>query len=310
MKIVFMGTPEFAAKALGKLIEEHEVTAVITQPDKPVGRGNKMKFPPVKELAIEKGIKVFQPNKIKSTEFIEILKTIEADIFIVAAYGQLLSEEILEMPKYGSVNIHASLLPKYRGAAPIQWAIANGECESGITIMQMDKGLDTGDMLYKKAIPIEDMDTGESLHDKLAVLGGEAVIEALELIEKGNITPVPQNNDESCYAKMLTKEMGHIDWSKSAVEIDRLIRAMYPWPCTYSEIEGYGTIKILKASVSQNHGGAAFGEIVHIDKKRGFFVGSGDGTILIERIQQSGKKAMEVPNFLLGNKLSEGLKLN
>ena len=310
MKIVFMGTPEFAAYALEKLVDKHEVTAVITQPDKPVGRGNKIKFPPVKEVAIEKGIKVFQPDKIKSREFVETLKTIDADIFVVAAYGQILSEEILYMPKYGSINIHASLLPKYRGAAPIQWAIADGESKSGITIMQMDKGLDTGAMLYKKTIPIEDNDTGESLHDKLAALGGEAVIEALELIENGSISPVAQNNDESSYAKMLTKEMGHIDWQKSAIEIDRLIRAMYSWPCAYSEVEGLGTVKILKASVAESCTSAPVGEIFHIDKKKGFFVSTGKGAILVERVQLSGKKAMDVPSFLLGNKLSEGLKLN
>ena len=310
MKIVFMGTPEFAAKALEKLCEQHEITAVITQPDKPVGRGNKIKFPPVKEVAIEKGIEVFQPTKIKSKEFVEILKTIPADIFVVAAYGQLLSEEILNMPKYGSINIHASLLPKYRGAAPIQWAIADGEIETGITIMQMEKGLDTGPMLYKKAITIEDNDTGESLHDKLAVLGGEAALEALELIEQGNINPIDQNDAESCYAKMLTKETGRINWNKSATEIDRLIRAMYPWPCAYSEIEGYGMLKILKASVAEGAEDASPGVISSIDKKRGFFVGTGKSAILVETIQISGKKAMDVPSFLLGNKLSEGLKLN
>ena len=309
MKIVFMGTPDYAAKALEKLIDRHDVTAVITQPDKPVGRGNKIKFPPVKELALEKGIEVFQPNKVKSKEFVEILKNIEADVFVVAAYGQILSKEILEMPKYGCVNIHASLLPKYRGAAPIQWAIADGEKETGITIMQMDSGIDTGDMLFKKAIPIMDSDTGGSLHDKLAVLGGEAVIEALELIESGKITPEPQNNDESCYAKMLTKETGRIYWNISAAEIERLVRAMNPWPCAYSDIEGLGMVKILKARAI--HGESApCGVISEVDKRQGFFVGTGDGLLLVENIQVSGKKAMDVSSFLLGNKLNEGLKLN
>ena len=310
MKIVFMGTPEFAAAALERLISEHEVCAVITQPDKPVGRGGKVKFPPVKELALEKGIDVFQPDKIKSSEFIEILKNIPADIFIVAAYGQLLSEEILNMPRLGSVNIHASLLPKYRGAAPIQWVIADGEKETGITIMQMDNGLDTGDMLYKKTIPIEYDDTGESLHDKLAHLGGEAIIEALKLIEQGIAEPVPQDGSKSCYAKMLTKETGHIDWQKGAVQIERLIRAMYPWPCAYSYTEEYGNVKILQAGVIDCDINGEYGEIVHIDKKKGLIVATGDGFVLVEKIQISGKKAMDVPSFLLGNKIEIGLKLN
>lgn len=234
MKIVFMGTPDFAVGALEAMIQAgHEITCVVTQPDKPKGRGKEMQFTPVKECAVKHGIPVFQPVKIKTPEAVAELKTYEADIFVVAAFGQILSQEILDMPKYGCVNIHASLLPKYRGAAPIQWAILDGETETGVTIMQMNAGLDTGDMLVKTVVPIDAKETGESLHDKLSEAGAKLIVEALVQIEQGTLTPEVQDDAKSCYAKMLTKSLGHIDWSQSAVVIERLVRGLNSYECVY-----------------------------------------------------------------------------
>jgi len=310
MKIVFMGTPEFAAMALRAIIEsdDHEVTAVITQPDKPVGRGKRLQHPPVKDVAISHGIEVYQPLKIKAKEFVSQLRGLEADIFIVAAYGQILSKEILDMPKYGAVNIHASLLPKYRGAAPIQWAIINGECETGITIMQMDEGLDTGPMLLKEALPIDDFETGESLHNKLADLGASSVLEALRLIESGKTQPIAQDNALSSYAPMLKKETGHIDWTKSAKEIERLVRGLYFWPSAFSFLTGFGIVKIIKAAEIPYNINEEPGQIIDIDRKKGLIVATGQNALLIEKIQVSGKKAMEVPAFLLGNEIQIGMR--
>ncbi|MCM1123027.1 MAG: methionyl-tRNA formyltransferase, partial [Eubacterium sp.] len=231
MKIVFMGTPDFAVGALEAIIQAgHQVAAVVTQPDKPRGRGKEVQVTPVKACALAHDIPVFQPVKIKESDAVETLRGYGAGIFVVAAFGQILSEEILSMPKYGCVNIHASLLPKYRGAAPIQWAVINGEKLSGVTIMQMDKGLDTGDMLMKAEVPIEEGETGDSLHDKLAQAGARLIVEALAKIESGDMTPVKQNDEESSYARMLHKSMGRIDWQKSAGELDCLIRGLISWP--------------------------------------------------------------------------------
>ena len=239
MKIVFMGTPDFAAGALEALLEAgHEVTAVVTQPDKPKGRSKELQFPPVKETAVKYSIPVLQPVRIKRPEEIEILKQYEADVYVVAAFGQILSQEILDMPKYGCLNIHASLLPKYRGASPIQNVIIEGEEETGITIMQMDAGIDTGDMLYKKSIAIGDEDTYETLHDKLKVLGGEAIVEALELLETGALVPEKQDHSQSSHVKMIAKEMGNIDFGKTAWEIDRLVRGLNPWPSAFTFYKG------------------------------------------------------------------------
>ncbi|MCL2565894.1 MAG: methionyl-tRNA formyltransferase [Defluviitaleaceae bacterium] len=307
MKIVFMGTPEFAAAALKELIKRHEVTAVITQPDKPVGRGKKLAFTPVKEVALEYGIEVYQPQKIKAKEFAAKLAELEGDIFVVVAYGQILSKEILDMPKYGSVNIHASLLPKYRGSAPIQWAVINGERESGITIIQMDEGIDTGDMLLKEIIPIAADETGESLHNKLAALGSSTILKALELIEDGNILPTPQDDCLSSYAPMLKKETGQIDWNMGAVEIERLIRGLYPWPSAFSTLPDFGIVKIIKAEYMPYNTYDAPGTILDIDKKRGLIVAAGKDALLIEKIQISGKKVMDVPAFLLGNEIKTGM---
>ncbi|MGN1170714.1 MAG: methionyl-tRNA formyltransferase, partial [Lachnospiraceae bacterium] len=254
MKIVFMGTPEFAAAALEALIRAgHEITAVVTQPDKPKGRGRQMQFPPVKECAIQHGLRVLQPVKIKTPEAVAELKQIEADIFVVAAFGQILSSEILHMPRFGCVNIHASLLPKYRGAAPIQWAILNGETQTGVTIMQMDEGLDTGDMLTKVVVPIADHDTGDSLHDKLMEAGAKLIVDTLVLIEQGKVVPEKQTDEESCYASRLTKELGRIDWTKSAKELARLVRGLNSWPGSYATFRNK-ILKIWEAEVQE--GGA------------------------------------------------------
>jgi len=308
MKIVFMGTPEFAATALCDPIKYHEITAVITQPDKPAQRGKKLKCPPVKEMAVAHGIEVYQPKKIKTKEFVGFLSQVNADIFVVAAYGQLLSKEILGIPKYGAVNIHASLLPKYRGAAPIQWAIINGETQTGITIMQMDMGLDTGPMLFKLPVAIAADETGASLHDKLAQAGALAILKALELIEAGNTQPIPQNDALSTYAAMLKKETGRIHWQRNAEEIERLIRGLYPWPSAFSSLDGFGVVKVIKATALSHTNKSEPGTIIDIDKKRGLVVACGDSSLLIEKIQVGGKKAMAVPAFLLGNGIETGLK--
>jgi len=239
MKIVFMGTPDFAAAALEALVRAgHEITAVVTQPDKAKGRSKELVFSPVKECAVKHGIPVMQPRRIKTPEAIEELKQYEADVYVVAAFGQILSQEILDIPKFRSINIHASLLPKYRGASPIQHVIIDGEEKTGITIMQMDAGIDTGDMLYTKELVIEPTDNFETLHDKLCVLGAEAIVEALPLLEAGKLTPVAQDHEKSCYAGMITKEMGNIDFTKSATSIERLIRGMNPWPSAYTFYQG------------------------------------------------------------------------
>ena len=227
MKIVFMGTPKLAAGVLKALYEAgHEISAVVTQPDKPKGRSKALQMSPVKEYALQKGIEVFQPVRIRKPEAVEKLKEFDAEVFVVAAFGQILSQEILDMPKYGCINVHASLLPAYRGSAPIQWCIINGEEKTGVTIMQMDAGIDTGDRLLKKEVPILPSDTAESLSDKLEQAGGEAIVEALGLLERGELKAIPQNEAESSYVSMIDKAMGRIDFSRSAVEIDRLIRGL------------------------------------------------------------------------------------
>lgn len=314
MKIVFMGTPDFAAGALEALIKAgYEITAVVTQPDKAKGRSKELQFPPVKECALRHHIPVFQPVKIKTAEAIAELKKFEADIYVVAAFGQILSQEILDIPKFGCLNIHASLLPKYRGASPIQHVIIDGEKETGVTIMQMDAGLDTGDMLYKKTVEIAADDTFETLHDKLMALGGEAIVEALPLLEKGALTPKKQDSGESCYASLISKSMGEIDFSKAAISIDRLIRGMNPWPSAYTYYRGR-QLKIWKAvpvSGQEAEGSAREtqpGTIVKVTKDA-FFVACGDGCLQILELQLEGKKRMSTHDFLLGVKPEAGERL-
>lgn len=305
MKVVFMGTPDFAVGALEAIIKAgHQVTAVVTQPDKPKGRGKELQITPVKACALKYDIPVFQPVKIKMPEAVEQLRTYEADIFVVAAFGQILSEEILNMPKYGCVNIHASLLPKYRGAGPIQWVILDGEKETGITIMQMDKGLDTGDMLFTCKVPITEKETGDSLHDKLAQAGAELIVEALPKIEAGEVTPVKQNDADSCYAKMLQKSMGKIDWTKQTAEIERLVRGLNSWPSAYTFYHGK-TLKIWASDVSDKKEDAVPGMVVAVEKDA-FYVKTGDGSLKVTEIQLEGKKRMLVKDFLLGYQVKVG----
>lgn len=305
MKVVFMGTPDFAVGALNAIIGAgHEVTAVVTQPDKPKGRGKEMQMSPVKICALSHGIPVFQPVKIKEAEAVETLRTYQADIFVVAAFGQILSEEILVMPKYGCVNIHASLLPKYRGAGPIQWAIINGEKITGVTIMQMDKGLDTGDMLCKAQVPIAADETADTLHDKLAEAGAQLIVEALTKIEAGEITPVKQNDAKSCYAKMLNKAMGKIDWQMEAQKLDCLIRGLISWPGASTEFRGK-TLKIWREEAVLEEEGALPGTVVRVDKDA-FYVQTGKGVLKILEVQPEGKKRMAVKDFLLGYPVKAG----
>lgn len=311
MKIVFMGTPDFAAGALRSLIKAgHEITAVVTQPDKAKGRSNKLVYTPVKECALEHNIPVMQPRRIKTPEAIAELKQYEADVFVVAAFGQILSQEILDMPRYGSLNIHASLLPKYRGASPIQHVIIDGEKETGVTIMQMDAGIDTGDMLYKKSIRIADEDTYESLHDKLMVLGGEAIVKALPLLEAGKLVPEKQNDALSCHAPLISKDRGYIDFTKSACEIERLIRGLNPWPSAFTSYKGK-QLKIWVASVEGAEEGIMTleylepGTVKEVTKNT-IKVATGSGVLCIHELQLEGKKRMSTHDFLLGVKVQPG----
>ena len=311
MKIVFMGTPDFAVGALQALIEAgHQVAAVVTQPDKPKGRGKELQMTPVKTCAIAHDIPVFQPVKIKDPEAVEVLRGYQADIFVVAAFGQILSEEILAMPKYGCVNIHASLLPKYRGAGPIQWAIIDGEKKTGITIMQMEKGLDTGDMLFQTEVEIEAKETADTLHDKLAAAGARLIVEALPKIEAGQVTPRKQNDEESCYAKMLTKSMGRIDWSMEADKLDCLIRGLISWPGAATILRGK-TLKIWEEEPADAASFAAQTEskepgVVLAVEKDAFYVQTGSGALKVTAVQPEGKRRMAVKDFLLGYPIKAG----
>lgn len=305
MKVVFMGTPDFAVNILEEIIEAgHEVAAVVTQPDKPKGRGKNMQFPPVKECAQKHRLPVYQPVKIREPECVEQLRSFEADLFVVAAFGQILPKEILEMPEYGCINVHASLLPKYRGAAPIQRVIMDGEKESGVTIMKMDIGLDTGDMILKTVVPIEEKETGGSYHDKLSAAGAELCIEAMKLIEAGTAVYEKQEEEQSCYAKMLNKQTGKIDWGKSAVQIERLIRGLNPWPSAYSILNGR-TCKIWAADAKETEAAGECGEIISIGKSS-FTVKTGTGVLVIKELQMEGKKRMSAEAFLRGTILETG----
>lgn len=311
MKIVFMGTPDFAVGALDAIVEAgHQVTAVVTQPDKPKGRGKEMQMTPVKLCALSHGIPVFQPVKIKEPEAVEQLRGYEADLFVVAAFGQILSEEILAMPRYGCVNIHASLLPKYRGAGPIQWSIINGEKITGVTIMQMEKGLDTGDMLFQRPVEIAPDETADTLHDKLAAVGAKLIVEAIPKIEAGEVTPEKQRDEDSSYAKMLTKDMGKIDWNMEAEKLDCLIRGLISWPGASTVFRGK-TLKIweeepvdtasLKGEIKEN----APGTVVLVEKDA-FYVQTGKGVLKVKAVQPEGKKRMAVKDFLLGYPVKAG----
>ena len=311
MRIVFMGTPDFSVPALRALVEAgHQVTAVVTQPDKPKGRGKDVQMTPVKIQALEYGIPVYQPVKVKTPEFVEVLKKEAPDAIVVIAFGQILSKEILDLPKYGCVNIHASLLPKYRGAAPIQWSVIDGDPESGVTIMQMDEGLDTGDMLMVQKYTLDAKETGGSLFDKLSQLGGPMILEVLKQAEAGELHPVPQG-EEYTYAKMLSKETGKLDFTRPAVELERLIRGLNPWPSCYTGLQGK-MLKIWDADIVDAGQQAAeqiekgrCGQIVLIDKDR-LWIQTGDGCLSVQSLQLAGKKRMNIADFLRGMQIDCG----
>lgn len=291
MRIVYFGTPDFAVEPLKALIENnHEVCAVVTREDKPKGRGYELQATPVKEEALKHNIPVIHPVKMKDESFLEQLRAYGADLFVVVAYGRILPKEILDMPRYGCINVHASLLPSYRGAAPIQWAVIDGLKESGVTTMLMDEGLDTGDILKQYRVELSSDETGGSLFDKLAVLGGEAIIDTLKDLEAGKINPVKQGDTDTAYARMLTKADGKIDWSKSAAEIERLIRGLNPWPSAYTDMNGK-TLKIWKARVSATG-----------DDTNPLCFSTGDGYLIADEVQLEGKKRMDAKTFLLGYK--------
>lgn len=308
MKVVFMGTPDFSVGALEALIEAgHEIVMVVTQEDKPRGRGKEISFTPVKEVALKHGINVFQPHKIKDTDAVEELRKVEADVFVVVAYGQILSKEILDMPKYGCVNVHASLLPKYRGAAPIQWAVIDGERVTGVTTMKMDVGLDTGDIIDVLTYELAEDETGGSLFDKLMVLGGELIVKTLKNLEDGTATFTKQDDEKSTYAKMLTKQLGNIDFNMPAVEIERLIRGLNPWPSAYTSLAGK-TLKIWKAKVVEKNYDGEPGQLVEVAKDE-MIVKTGDLALSIIELQLEGKKRMYIEDFLRGAKVETGMKL-
>lgn len=306
MKVVFLGTPDFAVPSLSALIKsKHEVLAVVTQPDKRVGREQKLSYSPVKTLALEHGIKVLQFNKIR-LEGVEELKNLNADIMISCAYGQILSQEIIDIAPHGIINVHGSLLPKYRGASPIQQAVIDGESETGITIMQTEAGIDTGDILSVVKTKISDDETAGELFDRLSYLGGELLIETLDKIEQGKITPIKQDDSKATHVSMIKKEDGLIDFTKPAVVIFNKIRGMNPWPVAYARLNGK-MLKIFKSEVVLvNAENAKEGEVVFADKNLGLVVKCGQGFLKITELQLEGGKRMSSHDFLLGRKIAVG----
>lgn len=309
MRVIFMGTPDFSVGTLEALIAAgYDVCLAVTQPDKPKGRGKEMQFPPVKETALKHGIPVYQPRRIREPECVEELRTYKADVMVVVAFGQILPKEILDMTPYGCINVHASLLPKYRGAAPIQWSIIDGETVTGVTTMQMDEGLDTGDMILKKEVPITEEETGESLHDKLAAAGAKLCVETLKALEDGTAVFEKQGESPTAYAKMLTKELGNIDWNQSAVTIERLVRGLNSWPSAYTHWNGK-VMKIWRAKAEGSGAGHEKpGTVIEIGKQD-FAVQTKDGILRVYEVQIPGKKRMETGAFLRGNAMEPGVCL-
>ena len=299
MRIVFMGTPDFAVPCLQALIDDgHDICAVFTQPDKPKGRHGVLSAPPVKELALKYDIPVYQPDSLKNDEIKSFFASLGADLALVVAYGKILPEEFLNAPKYGCINMHASLLPKLRGAAPIQWSIINGEKRSGVTAMQMDKGLDTGDILLSESVEIRDDETAQELHDELSVLGAQVMRKTLLMLQKGVLLPIRQDDSQSTYAPILTKELSAIDWQKSALQIHNQIRGLYPWPGASAVLNGK-TLKIHSAKLLGKTEGEP-GEVVFNDRRLCVACGDGNAVELLV-IQAPGKKAMPVTDYLRGN---------
>lgn len=305
MKVLFMGTPDFAVNTLKAIIEAgHEVIGVVTQPDKVKGRGAKISYPPVKEAALEYDLTVYQPVKVREPEFLQLIANLKPEVIVVAAFGQILPEELLDIPPYGCINVHASLLPKYRGAAPIQAAILEGEEETGITIMHMDVKLDTGDMILQEKIPIAKDETGGSLHDKLAVLGAELLVKALEKLEDGSAERIPQDDSKASYVKMMDKELGNIDFTMPALKIERMIRGLNPWPSAYTRINGK-TLKLWKAEVMETSSDAKPGEVIEVTKDK-IVVMTGKDALIIHELQLEGKKRLSCDAFLRGYPIEKG----
>lgn len=300
MRIVYMGTPDIAAIILKRLLEEpYEIVLTVTQPDRPKGRGKELAKSPVKVLSEEHGIPVFQPERLRNPEAVAVIREAKPDMIVVAAFGQILPKEILDMPKYGCINVHASLLPAYRGAAPIQWAVLDGQKESGVTIMYMNEGLDTGDILLQKRVSLSPEETGGSLYDTLSVMGAELLTEAIPKIVDGTLTAVPQGEMTTAYAKQLTKEMGRLDFTRPAEELERYIRGLNPWPGTYTQLDGK-TFKIWRAEVvTLADSSLEIGTVTDITKKSFTFV-TGKGGLRVLELQPEGKRRMTTEEFLRG----------
>lgn len=307
MRIVFMGTPDFAVGSLQALCEsgKHEILAVVTQPDRPKGRGNKLLQTPVKEYALAQGLTVYQPQKVKTPEFVELLHGLQPELIVVAAFGQFLSKEILELPKYGCINVHASLLPKYRGAAPIQYAIIKGEKESGVTIMKMDIGMDTGAMLDKVVVPIAENTTMGELHDALREQGAALLLQVIDKIAAGTAVAEPQDDAQATYATLLDRSMEHIDWSKTAQEVHNLIRGFNPAPSTFTKLPNGKSLKIWGSKMTDKSSAAAAGTVIETGK-HSFFVACGEGVLEITEVQPESKKRMSAQVFLNGRGVQEG----
>jgi len=307
MRIVFMGTPDFAVGSLAALSESglYDIVGVVTQPDRPKGRGNKVLMTPVKEYALEKGYPVYQPQKVKTPEFIAELRAMTPDLIVVAAFGQFLSKEILAMPRLGCINVHASLLPKYRGAAPIQYAIIKGEAETGVTIMQMDIGMDTGAMLSKVTVAIGPNMTMGELHDELRAKGAELLLATIPGLEAGTITAMPQPNEEATYATLLDRSMECIDWTKSAQEVHNLIRGFNPSPSTFTKLPNGKNIKVWGSLMTNKTSDSKPGTVVEISKKS-FFVACGNGVVEITEVQPESKKRMPAQVFINGRGVQVG----
>lgn len=307
MRIVFMGTPDFAVGSLQALCEsgKHEILAVVTQPDRPKGRGNKLLQTPVKEYALAQGLTVYQPQKVKTPEFVELLHELQPELIVVAAFGQFLSKEILELPKYGCINVHASLLPKYRGAAPIQYAIIKGEKESGVTIMQMDIGMDTGAMLDKVVVPIAENTTMGELHNALREQGAALLLQVIDKIATGTAVAEPQDDAQATYATLLDRSMEHIDWSKTAQEVHNLIRGFNPAPSTFTKLPNGKSLKIWGSKMTDKSSAAAAGTVIETGK-HSFFVACGEGVLEITEVQPESKKRMPAQVFLNGRGVQEG----
>lgn len=309
MRIVFMGTPDFAVPSLKALVEAgHEVCGVFTQPDKPKNRGMKLQQPPVKECALSAGLAVFQPVKMRDGEALEILRALNPDLIAVAAYGKILPVNILELPRLGCINVHSSLLPKYRGAAPINWAILNGEDETGVTIMYMAEGMDTGDILAQAQTPIDLDENAAQLFDRLADMGAKLLVDTVAALEAGKVQPIPQNEAQATRAPMLSKELSPLNWVRTARQLHDQVRGLYPWPAATAILDGI-RCKVLRTEITGETTGSAPGIVVQADKK-GLRVACGDGRILdILELQPDGKKPMAAPAFLLGHPIPQGMAL-